>query len=271
MNFIAAWRRAYHSLVPLPVRRQLRLSRWTASRRARSRLWRKTDGCVAAGPFAGLRLIAASPGDCEAPVLLGSFECETHAWLEGEFARGWSTAVNIGSHNGFYSTGLALRLPAASIHAFEMDPGFREETRRSAEANDVAARVQVLGRADIDALAHLPVPGDGGALVVCDCEGAERDILDPARVPWLVRSALCIELHDFAAAGATEVLLGRFQDTHELAIVTQAPRDAGEWASRAGIAMEDAALMCDEVRRWDTTTMMGRWLHATPRHRPGAR
>ncbi len=267
MSVVSALRRVYHALVPLPLRRHLGLARWTASRRARVRLWEKTGGRVAAGVFAGQRLRHASPGDCEGPVLLGSFECETHAWLEREFARGWPIAVNIGSAFGYYSTGLALRLTNSIVHAFEMDPGLQEETHRSAEVNGVAQRVRMLGRADVTALASLPVSADSGALVVCDCEGAERDLLDPAHVPWLTRSALCVELHDFAAPGATEALTSRFAASHELVIVEQHSRDAAAWALLAGIDRADAAELCDEQRRWGDVPLPGRWLLASPLRR----
>lgn len=265
MHIVASLRRAYHSLIPLAVRQRLQLSRWTASRRARLHLWKRTGGRVAAGPFAGLRLLAPVPGDCEGPVLLGAFECETHEWLEREFARGWRVAVNVGSAAGFYSTGMALRLPAATVHAFEMDPAWQDATRRSAEHNGVAARVVVHGIADAAALAALPVPIDQGALVVSDCEGAERELLDPRLVPWLARSALCVELHDFAAAGATDALRTRFASTHELVIVEQVPRVAADWAARAGISVADAAELCDETRSWGEDLYPGRWLLATPR------
>jgi hypothetical protein len=264
MHIVAALRRAYHSLIPTAVRQQLQLSRWTASRRARRHLWEQTDGRVAAGPFAGMRLITPAPGDCEGPVLLGAFECETHAWLERAFARGWGIAVNVGSAAGFYSTGLAMRLPAATVHAFEMDPAWQEATRQSAAHNGVASRVQAHGTADVSALAALPIPSDQGALVVSDCEGAERELLDPVAVPWLARSALCVELHDFAAPGATDILRARFAATHDLVVVEQVPRDPADWATRAGISVADAAQLCDEIRSWGEERHLGRWLLAEP-------
>ncbi len=203
-------------------------------------------------------------------MLMGSFECENHAWLEREFARGWPIAVNIGSAGGYYSTGMAMRLGNATVYAYEMDAAWREKTIQSAAYNRVGERVHALGAADIDALAALAVPPSEGVLVICDCEGGERDLLDPARVPWLARSALCVELHDFAAPGATDTLCTRFNQTHDLTIVEQQPRDAARWASLAGISLSDARLMCDEGRRWGDVRTFGRWLLATPRMQASA-
>jgi precorrin-6B methylase 2 len=138
-------------------------------------------------------------------------------------ARGWPVVVNVGSGSGYYATGLALRLPAATVHAFEMDDAMRAETARSAARNGAAARVVTHGAATLTALAALPLQA---ALVVMDCEGAERELLDPAAVPWLTRSAIMVELHDFAAPGTTEILRDRFSATHQVEVVTQAARDA---------------------------------------------
>lgn len=94
----------YHVTVPLRVRRALRLTRFTPSRQGRARLWRQTQGRVAAGPFAGMRLAGDLPDDSAPNELLGSFECELHPWIDAELARGWGTVVNIGSGGGYYST-----------------------------------------------------------------------------------------------------------------------------------------------------------------------
>jgi len=259
---IAALRRLYHAMVPLGLRQRLRVARFTADRRARAGLWRQTDGRVAAGPFQGLRLAGNTVGDCESPVLLGSYECETHDWLEREFARGWTVAVNVGSNVGLYSTGLAMRLPRATVYAYEMDEALRTATRQSAERNGVANRVHAFGRADPATLAALPVTS---ALVVCDCEGYERDLLDAALVPWLAASAMLIELHDFAAPGTTTELRARFSGTHDITIVEQQPRDAAVWASRAKISLADATRLSEEARPWNGAILTGRWMLASPR------
>lgn len=257
----ATLRRWYHALVPFGIRRAIRVNRFDPTRRARSRLWHRTDGCVATGPFRGLLFNSGSPEDAYPPVLLGSYESDVHEWLEREIARGWPAVVNIGSNSGYYSTGLARRLPGAVVHAFEMDDALREETRRSAVVNGASERVRVLGTADVASLAALPVER---ALVVCDCEGAERELLDTAAIPWLRQSAVLVELHDFAAPGTTEVLRSRFAPTHAIVEVQQRPRDARIWAARAGISERDAALLSVELRPWHDQLLPGRWMLLTP-------
>lgn len=259
---VATLRRWYHALVPFEVRRALRVNRFNPTRRARNRLWRRTEGRVAAGPFQGLRFNSRSPEDAYPPVLLGSYESDVHEWLECEIGRGWPVVVNIGSNNGYYSTGLAIRMPGALVYAFEMDDSLREETRRSAEINGVAKQVHALGVANPASLAALRV---ARALVVCDCEGAERELVDVIGVPWLARSALLVELHDFAAPGVTALLRSRLAPTHVIVEVEQQARDAQLWAARAGIDERDAALLSVEPRPWGKLLLRGRWMLATPR------
>lgn len=257
-------RRIYHGAVPLALRRAFRLSRFSPSRRARARLWNRTGGRTAGGPFAGFCLSGHTPDDCYGPVLLGSFECEVHPWLERELARGWTAAVNVGSNTGYYSTGLAMRLPGATVHAFEMEDALRAETAGAAARNRVGDRVVAHGVASPESLAALPMEA---ALVVSDCEGAERELMDPARVPWLARSALLVEVHDFNAPGVTEVLQGRFAATHDAEVVRQGPRDAHAWAARARVTPADAALLAEERRPVGGAHVDGRWMLLTPRAR----
>ena len=259
---MATLRRWYYALVPFAVRRVLRVNRFDPTRRARARLWDRTQGSVAAGPFQGLRVADRAPEHCYLPTLLGSYESDVHAWLEQEIARGWPAVVNIGSNNGYYSTGLAMRMPGAVVYAFEMDDALRDETRASAAVNGVDDRVRALGVADVAALAALPAER---ALVVCDCEGAERELLDPGLVPWLARSAVLVELHDFAAPRTTEILRSRFAPPHTIMEVEQQPRDARVWAARTGISERDAALLGVELRPWQDQILAGRWMLLVPR------
>ncbi|MDA1080306.1 MAG: hypothetical protein O2973_01315 [Gemmatimonadetes bacterium] len=262
---VVALRRLYHALVPLALRRRMRFARFGANNRARAALWRQSGGRIAAGPFKGLLLAGDTPGDCYGALLLGSYECETHDWLEHQFSRGWSAVVNIGSDIGYYSTGTALRLPRANVYAFEMIEAKRAETARSAVRNGVASRVHALGFADPAALAALPVRD---VLVISDCEGYEAVALDPTAVPWLANAAMLIELHDFAVLGATETLRTRFSSTHDVVIVKQQPRDPATWARRAGISLACATELVQELRLWGGQHIDGQWMFLTPKTQP---
>ena len=75
-------------------------------------------------------------------------------------------------------------------------------------------------------------------LVLCDIEGAERELLDPEAAPALRGMDLIVESHDCVAAGTTRLLTARFQSTHAITVVV----DSGErrlpkvppWFTRLG-------------------------------------
>lgn len=251
----------YHALVPLAVRRHLRLTRFSAPRRARARLWRRTDGRVAVGPLRGFRLAGDVPDDCFGAALLGAYECETHEWLEREVARGWPAVVNIGSSEGYYSVGLARRMPASTVHAYEMDDALRVIGDEAARRNGVA---NVVSHAAADP-AGLAALGLTSALVVSDCEGAERELMDPIAVPWLQHSALLVELHDVPAPGIENLLRQRFSATHDIEVVTQGLRDPADWARAANISVADARILLEEQRPQDGVHVDSSWMLLTPR------
>src|SRR5207253_2932668 len=64
------------------------------------------------------------------------------------------------------------------------------------------------------------------ALVVCDCEGAEIDILCPALVPSLGHCDMIVELHDCFRPGASAEISRRFSSTHHVKIIDAVDRHA---------------------------------------------
>ena len=173
---------------------------------------------VQGGPFKGMTFLEAAREGCTAPKLLGSYESELHPHIRGAIRRGYDRVVNIGSAEGYYAVGLACALPEAEVRAYDIDEKAQAACRELAELNGVAARVKTAGAfrgADFDALAAEP----GRSLVLCDIEGAERELLDPARFPGLLSLDLIVELHEVAEQGLSKEVTGRFQDSHEVVIV----------------------------------------------------
>ncbi len=155
------------------------------------------DGAtVQRGPFAGLRLDLDALPVHIAPKLLGTYEDELHEAVEVLIARRPAQVLNVGCAEGYYAIGLARRLPDARVHAFDADPKARAATSRNAALNGVADRVTVHGVLHHDAFESFL--RQDTTLVIMDCEGAEADLLDPARVPSLARVDVLVELHPSA-------------------------------------------------------------------------
>lgn len=174
---------------------------------------------VAGGPFAGLRLPGVAAGGCLLPKLLGCYEAPLHPHVRAAAGRGYGTIVNIGCAEGYYAVGLARLMPAARVFAYDTDPRARELCRQTAALNGVADRVTVGGRFDGADFARF-----AGALVVCDIEGGERDLLDPAAFPALRDIDLIVELHDFLDPALSGLILDRFAASHDAVVVDLAER-----------------------------------------------
>jgi hypothetical protein len=163
---------------------------------------------VSGGPFAGLVYPNREPLTL-VPKLLGIYERELHPAIDGAIAAQPGVIINVGAADGYYAVGLKRRCPDATVIAYEADEQQRELCRRVAAANDV--QIDLRGAAG---------PGDlaGAALVVMDCEGCERALLEPP-----LDATVIVELHDFLDPGL-DAVTQRFAGTHDLEIVPTGPQ-----------------------------------------------
>ena len=201
---------------------------------------------VRSGPFQGMQYVERAMSSTLGPKLLGSYEAELTPHLNRFLASAYTTVADIGCAEGYYAVGLAMRLPNARIYAYDIDPNARQLCLEMASANAVSDRVIVSGGCDADALSKLPL---GGALMICDCEGAELDLLQPLQVPHLRDCDILVELHDFLDPQITSTIVSRFRDTHEIEIVASKSRDPEEYLESGVLNLSDAKLAVDELRR----------------------
>ena len=164
---------------------------------------------VSGGPFAGLTYPDASATSL-IPKLLGAYERELHAAIERAVAAGPELIVNVGAADGYYAVGLARRCPDARVVAYEADPEQRELLGRIAAANGVA--VQIEGTAGPGTLGEAD-------LVVMDCEGCERALLQPP-----LAATIIVELHDVWDPGVGTVVTERFAATHDIVVIPSGPQ-----------------------------------------------
>jgi hypothetical protein len=177
------------------------------------RLYGGGDLRVLWGPFAGMRYIPFASGSGLLPKLLGGYEMEIGGAVRESLARGYERVVNIGCGEGYYAVGYALALPRAEVEAYDTDPLARQRLRALALRNRATGRIAIRGACAHHDLATIP----GRTLIVCDCEGYEKELLDPVRVPALAGADLLVELHDFLDPTISDTLTARFGGTHEIA------------------------------------------------------
>ena len=177
---------------------------------------------VQSGPFAGMAYVSEAVCSSLVPKLLGSYESELHDVLAQIVSRDYETIIDVGCAEGYYAVGLALSLPNARVHAFDIDPRARALCTRLALANNVTERVLVAGECDHERLNSLI---RGRTLIVCDCEGCELQLLDPEFAPEILKSDLVVELHDMIDQRITPTMLARFASTHNITLVDTEERD----------------------------------------------
>lgn len=177
---------------------------------------------VVTGPFSGMRLLDRVSEGAFIPKLLGSYESELHPVVEQIAASGYDTVVNIGCAEGYYAVGLARRTSAV-IYAFDIDERARRLCRELAQLNEVEDRVRVSGAFHADDFSRF---NDRRTLVLCDIEGDESSLLDPAASPALLNMDLLAEIHRVGGRWSSETLFPRFATSHAVSEFRQEPRDA---------------------------------------------
>jgi SAM-dependent methyltransferase len=181
----------------------------------------KMGAYVQAGPFKGMRLTNEAMTCVFGPALLGIYETELQPVIETAIAADYKRIVNIGCSYGYYAVGLARRMRDVKVFAFDISNDCQRKCRDMAAANNVSDRVTVGGEFKGEDFAAY---ADGQkTLLIVDIEGAEKELLDPARYPALAPFDLIVELHDVFVPGISKTILDRFTPTHDVTIVPNNP------------------------------------------------
>ncbi len=216
---------------------------------------------VADGPFAGMVLSdITSWGEGHLlPKLIGCYESELHPILAEIIQNPPDLVVNIGAAEGYYAVGMARLLPNAFVHAFDTATEAQNACRHAAALNGVSDRVSVAGQCTPEVLQAI-LPRSRSPIVICDCEGGEYELIDPARVPALRASTIIVECHDFMDGAITPTLQQRLSPTHTLIAIREGPRDPNASPLLRKLNSLDRWLVVCE----DRPSMM-HWLLARPR------
>ena len=214
------------------------------------------------GPFQGMRYPKVQAiGSAIGPKLIGSYERELAPVIEAICARDYSEIVDIGCAEGYYAIGLALRLPGATVFAYDTDQRARALCREMALLNGVADRVSTGSLCDADTLRALPVRRR--ALLLSDCEGYEKTLFSADLIPFLARHDLLIEVHDFIDIEISSVLRERFAGTHEIEVIAGVDdvrkAQTYDYPELSPYSLDERRLLLTEYRRHAME-----WFYLTP-------
>lgn len=175
---------------------------------------------VFSGPFRGMQIIKDVMDRHFAPALLGTYEWEIHDAIEQAIAKNYPQIINIGCSYGYYTVGLAMRMPSTKVYAYDIDPVARSHCKKMAEANGVEDRVIVGERFNSEDFERF---AGENTLVLMDIEGAEDELLDPKKSPALQNMDVIVEMHDCERQGLSTAIPLRFAATHQVRVIPNAP------------------------------------------------
>jgi SAM-dependent methyltransferase len=219
------------------------------------------DWMVASGPFQGMHYVQESHGSRLLPKLIGSYESCLHTIIAELAAMQPAVVVDVGCAEGYYAVGLARLLPNAVVFAFDTDPAAQDACRRLAVLNGVDRRVMVGGYCGHAALSALRL--DGAALI-CDCEGYELELLDPAVIPGLARAFILVELHDWLIPELSQTLYSRFAGTHNIDVIDEESPHPHCPTVLEGLDAADRLLALDEDRVFNGRRVPMQWAFLRP-------
>jgi hypothetical protein len=214
-----------------------------------------------------MRYGLSSVGSAYIPKLLGIYERELASIIEKACSEDHPLIIDIGAAEGYYAVGLAIRNPSARVVAFEMEAPGRDALSRMAEANDVHTRIEIRGKCEAQDLEAV-MTGVSSPLLICDVEGCEDSLLDPAASPSLCRADILVELHDFIVPGVSELLQTRFESSHAIQLIHQEPRNRDEFPWRTVVTTLLPRSYHDwAVSEWRPVPMSWLYMRSKTNHR----
>jgi hypothetical protein len=219
---------------------------WLRAHRLGKATRRFVDECgltVRGGPFAGMTYPQAAVARVSylPAKLLGAYESEIGSFLGA--ADGFDLFVDVGSADGYYCVGMALRHPEVQVIGYETDRFQRAICRQLIDANGVS--LDIRGTASHEALNELPV---GRMLLLCDVEGYEYELMDPERIPRLRTATMIVEVHPWVRENLVGVVADRFEGSHEINVIKGTPRYAGAYSELADWSPDLASMAITEGR-----------------------
>jgi len=171
------------------------------------------------GPFSGMEYpLASSVGSSLFPKLLGSYESELSDIMGEICNKDYTSIVDIGCAEGYYATGLALKIKSAHVYAFDVNEKARNLCSQMFENNMIdSQRYTIDSFCSKETLVNLDFGKKG--LVFCDCEGYEKELFDESNLDVLKNHDLLIETHDCFDINISTYLYDLFKDTHTITVI----------------------------------------------------
>ena len=167
------------------------------------------------GPFIGMKYNKfESLNRTMFPKLLGTYEKELWETIEEIKDCAYSEIIDVGCAEGYYAIGLALNSSNSKIFAYDTDDKARNACRNMAALNNVSEKITIRDSLTANELKEFQFSTKG--LVICDCEGFEKELFNIINVDNLHNCDLVIETHDYIDITISSNLKKLFEKTHTI-------------------------------------------------------
>lgn len=219
----------------------------------------RTKGIVVDGPFKGMKILSEySWGDGDtASKLLGLYESELFGCIEHVIAKNPDLILNVGSAEGYYGIGLAIRTDSQTV-LIDTEKRAIDICRENARINNIN-KVHFINESTIEVLKSYLV-NYNTPFILMDCEGFEEDLLDVDKLPELSKTFILVESHDCIRSGLTNKLLDKFKNTHNCHVIKQGSKNP-YIDIIDDLCDYDKMILCCEVR---PSTMY--WIYMEPKN-----
>lgn len=174
---------------------------------------------VNSGPFIGLQYFQLySFGSSILPKIVGIYERELHPIILETFKNNYTRIINIGCAEGYYLIGYARKFPTVELIGVDSDNLALDFCKKMLELNGIQNRIQLLNKIDHDFFEN-PEFLNSKSLIICDCEGDERNLFSRFNATYLKNTDILIELHDFVNDAISEQIFNIFHKSHEINII----------------------------------------------------
>ena len=208
------------------------LAKWRAHLLENTLVARSGDR-VLSGPFQGMAYPVRSTEGGRTPRLIGCYEHSLTPVINRIIRHPYACVIDIGCAEGYYAVGLARAMPGAMVRAHDTDARAQAACRQLALANGCSDRVLVGGEFRH---ADFAICQQAETLVLCDIEGAEADLLNPAEAQGLLAADILVEVHEGMRPGLIDDITRRFADSHDVHHINRRLDDSGlpDWAETLG-------------------------------------
>lgn len=216
---------------------------------------------VLSGPFTGMKYYDRIVWGAITPKWVGSYEQQLHTIINKIIGIQYDKVIDIGAAEGYYAVGLALRSPQSQVICYDIDPIARRRQFQLSTLN-VVKNMKICRYCTHQ---NLAADIQDESVVICDIEGYEVVLLDPAKCPELIRADILVEIYNFEDKGVEDVrslLESRFSETHTIKSFDIADYNLGSLKNISPLAKLPDSILLEAVNEHRSYSQCWLWMEA---------